>query len=53
MVERWKPEDDVYRRDVERSLRDRVPVLGCMRFDLDETRSVEEGARFLRASISQ
>ncbi|MBV8246008.1 MAG: dethiobiotin synthase [Candidatus Eremiobacteraeota bacterium] len=48
LVERWRVEEPQYRADVERALRDHLPLLGCMAFEVDERRSIEEGARLFR-----
>lgn len=53
LVERWNPTEEHFRVDVTRGLAQRIRMLGTLRFEVDERRSMEEGAKLFEALLSQ
>jgi len=53
LVERWNPTEEHFREDVTRALADKLRVLGTLRFEVDEARSIEEGAKLFESMISE
>ncbi|MDQ2679837.1 MAG: dethiobiotin synthase [Candidatus Eremiobacteraeota bacterium] len=45
LVERFGPTEKSYQDDIARTLQGKLDILGILRFESDEARSVEEGAR--------
>lgn len=45
LVERFGPTEESYHDDIRRTLQGKLKILGILRFESDEARSVEEGAR--------
>ena len=44
LIERWNPTESHFRDDVIRAIGDRARILGLMRYEVDERRSIEDAA---------
>ncbi len=51
LVERFGPTEESYQDDIRRTLQGKLEILGTLRFESDEARSVEEGARLFSTLV--
>ena len=53
LIERWNPTESDFRKDVSRAIAERTKILGVLTHEVDERKSIEDGAKLFEPLLVQ